>query len=176
MCFYDIAYMICWDINSSKTKNCVALTRTLKRICVILSNDGNRKKNIIVSWTFKLAIRILVILTLRNIINIRLIGNICFLDFFICDACQHYLYFVFVYPNMLTMQHVIIVDAVYIMFTFPLWEPLKGNACIIILYIQLAYIYHSNICWISSFSNTCVICTCRIIFVDFCECVSHQIS
>ena len=104
------------------------------------------------------------------------IGNICFLEFFICDACQHYLYFVFVYPNMLTMQHVIIVDAVYIMFTFPLWEPLKGNACIIILYIQLAYIYHSNICWISSFSNTCVICTCRIIFVDFCECVSHQIS
>ena len=134
MCFYDIAYMICWNINYSKNKNKTA------------------------------------------IINIRLIGNICFLDFFICDACQHYLYFAFVYPNMLTMQHVIIVDAVYIMFTFPLWEPLKGNACIIILYIQLAYIYHSNICWISSFSNTCVICTCRIIFVDFCECVSHQIS
>ena len=133
MCFYDVGYMICWNINFSKTKNKTA------------------------------------------IINIRLIGNICFLDFFICDACQHYLYFVFVCPNMLTMQHVIIVDAVYRMFTFPLWEPLKGNACIIILYIQLAYIYHSNICWISSFSNTCVICTCRIICVDFCGCVSHQI-
>ena len=47
----------------------------------------------------------------------------CFFRFYIRDACLHYLYFAFVYSNMLTMQHVIIVDAVYIMFTFPLENP-----------------------------------------------------